>query len=179
MKNVFIILLVFSVVVGCGQGQDDYYFDFDQIDHYSIEVDENKLLDRYDALDLSEEESLLLAVIIRDTPTSLSDTAFLADLESAGFQKKILKGSKLEEINEIFRKKLHKEVSAMACIAVYRDVLVFRKKEKIVGIAKICFSCKQNQIHGTEIETWDFGQSGDYDKLESILKDLIKPEGER
>ena len=39
-----------------------------------------------------------------------------------------------------------------------------------MGTAKICFSCNANQIKGTNANTENFGQEGDFEKLEKILR---------
>jgi hypothetical protein len=57
----------------------------------------------------------------------------------------------------------------IACIAIYRDILVFRNHGKICGIAKVCFKCGIHVIVGTESKTDEFGQAGDYNKLNQLL----------
>ena len=59
---------------------------------------------------------------------------------------------------------------ATACIHVYRDILIFKKEGKVIGTAKICFDCMSKQIKGTTANTENFGQDGDYEKLEKILR---------
>lgn len=56
------------------------------------------------------------------------------------------------------------------CAPVYRDILVFKKNQKIVGVAKVCFGCTQNYLL--------FGETGmrdvslDYTGLEKDLDQL-------
>lgn len=76
---------------------------------------------------------------------------------------------KFKQVNETFCQRKHQESYAMTCIAVYRDILVFKKENKIIGTAKLCFSCDQNVITGTQHNTDEFGQSGDYAKLFKLL----------
>ena len=78
--------------------------------------------------------------------------------------------SKFIEINKIFVEKTVNKSMDYACPADYRDILIFKNKNKTVGIAKICFECFKNQILGTKANTENFGQDGDYEKLEKLLK---------
>lgn len=170
MKSIFTILVMTLLLTSCGQQLGEYYFeDFDQVDHYSIEIDSGELFDTIDEPNLTEDQQLRQDIIINDTPSSLSDTLFINELEKIGFEKNKITGKKIQSIRDIFREKSHSESLGMSCVAVYRDILIFRKNGKIVGIAKVCFSCLQHQIHGTSANTFEFGQSGDYEKLKSIL----------
>ncbi|MDG1332223.1 MAG: hypothetical protein P8P74_07825 [Crocinitomicaceae bacterium] len=170
MKSTFVILIIALLLASCGSKQGNYYFDCDQIDHYSIEIDEDVLFGRMiDSAALSENELLQQAVIIGETPTSINDTFILEDFGAIGFEKNTIHGGKLQEIKEIFKEKNHKERLVTSCVAIYRDVFVFRKNGKIVGLAKVCFGCMMRQINGTDADTFHFAQSGDYAKLESIL----------
>jgi hypothetical protein len=57
------------------------------------------------------------------------------------------------------------------CDPVYRDILVFKKDQKIIGVAKVCFGCTQNYLL--------FGESGmrdvtlDYSGLEKELDNVV------
>jgi len=146
------------------------FFDFDELNHYRIEIDENVLLDR-EGSNLTKDEKLQNDLIIMDKPEKISDTSFISKLEKIGFKKSSISNSKFDRINNIFSVKQPKESIAYSCIAVFRDILVFKKNNKIIGIAKICFSCDQNRIIGTEKETINFGQDGDYSELYKILNE--------
>lgn len=146
------------------------FFDFDELIHFQIEIDENKLLEREED-NLTITERLQNDLIIMEKPEALSDTSFISQLEAIGFKKNIVSKKKFDRINNIFSVKQPKESVAYSCIAVFRDILVFKKNSKIVGIAKICFSCDQNRIVGTEMETINFGQDGDYNELHKILNE--------
>ena len=82
----------------------------------------------------------------------------------------IIDKSKFESIDKIFIEKSTLENIATACIHVYRDILIFKKEGKVIGTAKICFDCMSKQIKGTTANTENFGQDGDYEKLEKILR---------
>ena len=61
-------------------------------------------------------------------------------------------------------------MSETACIPVFRDILIFKKNNKSIGIAKICFECEKSHIVGTNKNIENFGQCGDFSKLMNILK---------
>ncbi len=56
------------------------------------------------------------------------------------------------------------------CIFVYRDIFIFRKNNRITGIAKIYFGCGDARISGTEQNTYGFGCNNEF----SVLRELIR-----
>jgi hypothetical protein len=145
------------------------YFNFDKVEHYFLDVDEDKIWKLEEKINKTEKESKQLELLIQYIPDKLSDTTYLKDLEKIDFVKTELSSDKFEQLNKIFCERKHKESIAMACIAVYRDILIFKKDNKTIGTAKICFECDQNVITGMTLNTTEFGQSGDYGKLYKIL----------
>ena len=145
------------------------YFMFVKVEHYFLKIDEDKIWEMEEKANKTEKENRQLELLIQYTPDKLSDTIFVKDLEKIDFVKTEIKADKFEQLNKIFCERKHKEAYAMACIAIYRDILVFKKDNKIIGTAKICFECDQNVITGTTLNTSEFGQSGDYGKLYKIL----------
>ncbi|MDN5479000.1 MAG: hypothetical protein L0G39_18910 [Chryseobacterium sp.] len=117
----------------------------------------------------SKEDQLKLDVITDKIPKNINDTDFIKSLEKIGFKKTVIISHKFKKINEIFVEKTVSENIEYACAPVYRDILIFKKKEKIIGMAKMCFDCHQKQITGTKANTENFGQDGDYEKLQQIL----------
>ena len=145
------------------------YFDFDKIDHHFVNIDEANLWKIEEKKKKTKEEIKLLELLLQDTPNKISDTGILKDIHYLGFIKKEISLNKFREINEFFCQRKHEESYYYACIAIYRDILVFKKQNKIIGTAKICFSCNQSIITGTTLDTDEFGQSGDYKKLYKLL----------
>lgn len=145
------------------------YFDFDKVEHYYFDIDENVLWETEAKNTKSDKEEKQLTLLIQHNPDKLSDSTFLIGLESLDFIKKEIPVERFVKINEIFCERKHQEVLAMSCIAVYRDILIFKKENKTIGFAKVCFSCNQSVIAGTTQNTDEFGQSGDYKKLYKLL----------
>ncbi len=189
MKVLNIILItLFFLVLSCKNktennevteiGQPDFvqkygklFFDYDEIEYYHIDYDEkeNQILIPKNLK--SKIKKLNLNLELGDIQNDIKDVDFINKLENIGFIKKEIDKSNFNEINEIFIEKKVKNPKYMKCLPIFRDILVFKKKGKIIGISKICFSCLQNQIIGTKSITENFGQDGDYEKLKDILYD--------
>ncbi|MES2284891.1 MAG: hypothetical protein V4547_04320 [Bacteroidota bacterium] len=146
------------------------FFDFDHIDYYFNNYDKSKLSLLYDNKSKSELDSLKMGIIRGHIPTNISDSSFIAKLEQIGYNKISIDKSKFEDINKIFVEKPVNDNYAAACKEVYRDILILKKNNTVIGIAKICFDCMMSDIHGSSANTDNFGQDGDYKKLENILR---------
>ncbi|QQV04497.1 MULTISPECIES: hypothetical protein [Chryseobacterium] len=187
MKQIPILTFIFLIFLSCNMTNENKkeiiekaeitkqvigkkFFDYDAIEHYQTDFDKLKIGELYDNKSKSKIDLLKEGVILGDIPHSISDLAFIKNLEQIGFKKTIVDKSKFKSIEEIFVEKTTLENIATACIYVYRDILIFKKESKVVGIAKICFDCLANQIKGTTANTENFGQDGDYGKLAKILQ---------
>ena len=148
---------------------EPYFFNFDELAHYRIDIDGEALLEKEGDTDINAEEQLQIDLVLMDAPHSINDTLFVAELENIGFAKNQVDRKKFKRINELFKEKEVEESIANDCVAVYRDILIFRKNHKIIGMAKICFRCNQHKIYGTSLNTWNFGQDGDYNRFRKIL----------
>jgi len=147
------------------------YFDYDQIDHYFNDFDNNKSLELIDNRNTTPIDSIKAGVLLSGIPKTIDDTLFITQLEKAEFKKNVISAEEFPKIDKIFTERPGQLIgSASKCVAIYRDVLIFKKQKKIIGIAKICFRCGQEKIIGTSANTNNFGQNGDYEKLESILR---------
>ena len=146
------------------------YFEYDEIEYYKNEIEEDQIGELYDNQKKSVKDSLKMEIILGETPNLISDTNFVDNLKSFGYTKSRIEPKKFNKINEIFTEKKYSESYETACIYIYRDILIFKRKSKIIGIAKICFDCDANVIVGTKSNTEEFGMSGDYEKLRKILR---------
>lgn len=148
--------------------KEEFYFDFDQVEHYSIEKDDKKLYSLYNKAAPTEMEEYYLNVL---DGYEIKDTTFIDSLKMIGFVKYNVESSKNIQIKEMFKSRYLEQYMSTGCIAIYRDILVFKKASKTIGIAKICFSCYKSSIYGSAVSTESFGQSGEYHEL---LKLLVK-----
>lgn len=147
------------------------FFEYDAIDYYTNDFDESKIGELSDNQSKSELDSFKLGIILGDIPKSISDLGFIDKLAKVDFKKTLIDKSKFDSIDKIFVEKTTTDYEATACIYVYRDILIFKKDSKVVGTAKVCFGCMANQINGTTANTENFGQEGDYERLEILLRE--------
>ena len=77
-----------------------------------------------------------------------------------------------QELNQLFCIKDSKEIimTAAACDPLYKDILVFRKSNEIIGIAKICFSCNQSLIINQKNQILPFDSDENWKELNNLLK---------
>ncbi len=146
------------------------YFHFDKIEHYFLDIKEQDLWATEEKKNKSDKERKELEFLLQYTPDKLADTVVLKGIEKLDFVKKEVPSKMFGEINEIFCEQKNKELISKTCIAIFRDILVFKKDNKIVGVAKICFSCNQTIITGTNLNTEDFNKAGNYERLNKILR---------
>ena len=138
------------------------YFQYDQVEHYYIGIAKGVPLPK-----LSNEENKRLALLTRESDPF--DTTIFSHLPVLGFIRTDLPAGLFSQLNEIFCYRKHKSILISRCMPVFRDILLFKKDNRIVGTARICFDCGQHVITGTTINTEGFGQSGDYGKLYNLL----------
>ncbi|MEO6252993.1 MAG: hypothetical protein ABIO79_06800 [Ferruginibacter sp.] len=172
MTNKTLTAFCLLIILGCNnykQRSCDPYFSFDEIEHYYINIEESAVWDILGKEKIAENEKIQFDLLVGSTLQKLSDTTLLENIEKLDFKKTELPVTKFSQVNEIFCEKKHKEVLSTTCEAVYRDILVFKKENKIIGTAKICFGCIKSIIAGTRANTDEFGQSGDYDELFKLL----------
>jgi len=170
MKEIAKITIAVLILFGCQSSPTGgkKFFEYDEIDHYSSNADQEKLM-RLPQNRSKEIDSFTVGVILDNIPKDITDLYFIDKLESLGFKKRSVDKSKFTAIDSLFREKTVKEAIALSCIHLYRDILIFKKQKRVIGTAKICFSCNANQITGTDANTENFGQEGDYKKLEELL----------
>ncbi|MBP6695098.1 MAG: hypothetical protein KA161_08210 [Saprospiraceae bacterium] len=167
-----IYLLLCIYLPGCKSLENHsgkLFFDYDTIHHYSIIMDESQVNELYDLKSASALDSLRYTIILDETPATITDTAFIVNLENIGYKKTTIDTSIYNDINSIFMEKKTEEILGTSCIYIYRDMLIFRKMGEISGMAKICFDCMAHHIVGTEANTEYFGQNGDYARLQKFL----------
>lgn len=108
-------------------------------------------------------------VILGDSPENIEDIDFLKSMKAIGYSKKKIDSKDFAELDKIFVEKSATEGVTAACIAIFRDVLVFKYKGKVVGVIKLCFSCHQYEITGNVGSDENFGSDNDYESLGRLL----------
>ena len=64
-------------------------------------------------------------------PKSLNEMGFIKNLNEIGFKKTKIETEKFSDLNQIFVEKSEQDGIVFSCIPVFRDLLVFKKKNKI------------------------------------------------
>lgn len=146
------------------------FFSYDTIIHYQSNFHDSSLVELDSRRSASLFDSIKRHVLIGNIPTNINDLLFVGRLEQMGFQKKNVDKFLFNRVDSIFIEKSIGERYATTCAQIFRDILIFKKAGKTVGIAKICFSCGDNQITGTDANIAKFGTGDDYRRLENILK---------
>jgi len=147
-----------------------YYFNFNALVHYQIKIDDAALEDLEFKKTPSHSDVLLSNILFKNhPPQNIKDIAFIESLNQLGFQKKEIAHKHFDTINELFKEQDSQNIEEPYCGAVYRDVLIFYKENKIIGIAKLCFSCGHFSIVGTKKDTSNFSTTGTLKKLQQLL----------
>ncbi|MBC7424924.1 MAG: hypothetical protein H7321_00195 [Bacteroidia bacterium] len=179
MKQLLILLTFILTISSCsyydekqkqpGERECRPFFFYDKIEHYRITVSEGKIWDLESNENRTPEEDKYLEMLSRYFPDELEDTMILKDLEKFGYKKALVSREKFDKIDEIFCSRYNRDDDKYSCLTVFRDILIFKKENEIIGVAKVCFNCGQNHIIGTNNETLYFGNNGDYDRLYELL----------
>jgi hypothetical protein len=184
MKAYFAILIFLTLTYCKDRPKEDAasnsdcqpYFQFDHLTHYRISISDDSvgILQGQDKRDEKEEK---LFEVLTDrvfdekySMTSLADTIKLMNLEDLGFLRKEIPKDKILKIDQLFCERAYDEIDHNMCLPVYRDIIFFKKEERTVGFARICFDCGMSNIVGSDQNTYTFGQAGEYETLSLLLK---------
>jgi len=163
MKKIIFLL----IIIGCSNERGEYYFEFDKVEYYTINIDEREAANLMCENNYRTElEELKSGIITGNKPETIAEPEIVSALVKVGYERKLIRKRKVEKF---FRERQDTMAFTSSCWPVYRDVLIFRRRNKISGMAKICFECEKHQIIGSELETWNFGQSEDYKLLKEEL----------
>ena len=146
------------------------FFDCDKVDHYYLDISEDIFFKLVRKKNKTEKEKELVNIYINTFPDSIPKEDFERILLSHNYKKSNLSIKDEKSIENVFSEKDSLKNDACACIAEYRDVFVFKKNAKTVGIAKICFKNARFQIIGSKINTEGFGLINELDKLEGFVR---------
>jgi len=145
------------------------FFDSDQISHYYLDISDDNFFKLIRKENKTEKEKELINIYIHTFPDNIPKVDFEKTLLNHNYKKSNLSSKDEKNIENIFSEKDSLKNDACACIAEYKDVFVFKKNEKTVGIAKICFKNALFQIIGSQINTEGFGLINELERLESIV----------
>lgn len=137
-------------------------FEYDQIDYYHLDID------NFNGHKTSQKDTIKRN-IVNDYFNTISDSL---NLEKIGnyYAKIKLNEKSLKFINSyICKTKKTSDEYFSECMPIFRDILVFRNKSKIVGINKICFECNVSNLVSTQYNSYLFNTE-EITILEEFLK---------
>ncbi|SCX89150.1 hypothetical protein [Flavobacterium anhuiense] len=182
-KKYFLIAVITIILFGCNNSKKEDikyekvvekefhpFFDSDEIDHYYVNYTLKNVLDFIDKDRTSKRNKEFSDLFMGYYPNSIPKKDFVKTLLSYGYKKSKLTIRQQKEVENVFSAKDSLQMSAYACVAEYRDIFIFKKKKKTIGIAKICFKCGRFQIVGSKLETEGFGLWSDLKKLHNIVR---------
>lgn len=146
---------------------------FDEIIHYKMNKSfsgDNLRFKKH----LSARKKIIYGIVKADVPRTVSDTLFVKDLEKLNFHKERLEIAQYPKIAEIYSRGSGNYETA--CVKTFRDILVFKKNNKIVGISKICFDCGWESTFFNEKRFNNLIDITYFEELENLLnsKDISK-----
>jgi len=169
-------ILIFSIVfISCSRRAEfgnfkESYFKFDKVDRYFLNISDDSLSLMQDKEKLSENDKILIDLMLYNNPESISDKNFISNLEKIKLTKTEIDSEKYDELSQIFSEKRGATEITDACKPSYRNILIFKDDGKVTGIAKLCFNCQRYYIIGTNKDIESFGKSGEFKKLEKLIK---------
>ena len=165
-----IILIAFSIILlSCnGTSKPDSFESCDEIEYYHLdEIKEKKFFSS------ETKNDALRNILFQEESINLKDPKIQEALKEF-YNKKIIDEKLRAHISSLFKdQKMETQnasfsASIAICAPVYRDILIFKKDNKVSGIAKVCFDCSQNLLWTKYGET--LNSPLDYYKLGEYLK---------
>lgn len=146
------------------------FFDSDKVEHYYLNFSEEDFTKLISRNPITKKEKEFSNLYMGYYPDSIPKENFEKILLNHNYKRFNLSAKQQKEIENVFSEKDSLQMSAYACVAEYRDVFIFKKKEETVGIAKICFKCGRFQIIGSKLDTSGFGLWTELDRLKNIVR---------
>lgn len=147
------------------------FFNSDKIEHYYLNPTEKEFEHSVgENTEEIEKKKEFSSFFYHNYPNSIPKKDFEKLLLKYKYKKSNLSIKQQKQIAGIFSEKDSLKNDACACIAEYRDIFIFKKKGKTVGIAKICFKNARFQITGSKIDTEGFGLINELDRLKKIVR---------
>lgn len=169
-------LIIASILFGCGEKEKNHFFsDFNSIEHYSFpkEYDDSVYSFAMAPCDttFNEIENIWCEIIFNKKKSIEEFEPFLNGLISSGFSLETYsEQEKLDQLNNAFTPAEPKMYDMYECAPVYRDILVFKKDNKIKGVAQICFQCEKSNFIGAAEDIGHFMGTEKFNELERAIK---------
>ena len=147
------------------------FFDFDEVVHYQIEISEHDYRDLIKKDTISRQTELLSVFLEWESPISNENKSdFQEAINSEKVVKKVIYSKYYEELRtKVFAERKCDQITATACVPIYRDVFVSSKNKVETGIAKICFECDQVSFSKGNFIYDCFGMNDELGRLKKII----------
>lgn len=169
MKKALILVLAF--MSSCQQQDEEAVLHFDEVTHYHIQMENQDVYDLASQDTLPALKQFKIDILVKNTPESLSDTLIIENLVESGFSKNKISKEKLSQLQSIFSIENEQTKEVNECVNVYRDIFIFRTKNQITGLAKVCLECEMMYVLSSNYQR--ITQLSEYD-MEELKKILIK-----
>lgn len=146
------------------------FFDSDKINHYYLNFSEEDFVKLTSKNPTTTKEKEFSNLYMGIYPDSIPKENFEKIILKHNYKKSNLSINQEKDIQNVFSAKDSLMTEGYACVAEYRDIFIFKKKEKTAGIAKICFKCGRFQITGSKLNTSGFGLWSELDRLKNIVR---------
>jgi hypothetical protein len=154
------LVLLFLSYFGCKYFTSSN-LEFDKVCHYVIADDDVPVQTLTHNI-----SDLEYSIIYEEYPYNLN-FKFNEQLPKIGFKKTEIENTKFFKLKEILKYEFNVEIGVKKCETIFRDILIFRKNNKIVGAVKICFGCGEYYPIGENLPDFNFDK---YKEIEVLLK---------
>lgn len=154
--NKLIIILIASFLNSC---TNTSYFSFNEVIHFHKEINDKNYSDENNS-----------PLYFENYPSNF-DSNFVLVLKELKYLEASVDTSKFKKLLDIYRSKTDIDFfGTKKCAPVYRDIIVFKKENKIMGISKICFECDMDYTIDNKGNLKESLVESDFLKLKSILE---------
>lgn len=194
MKVVF-SLLILLFFISCNNKREEYptdyvtqedlkkrifegipFFDFDEVVHYEISILDKDIIELSKKETLSQEDKFLRDLLYMPVPETTDEKeVFYKGLNSIHSNKYIIHSKFYVALKSIvFSEKKCNKIEFAMCGPIYRDVFIFKKEGKEIGIAKICYECGLYSFSELSSNTECFGLNNEFYELHKITEENKK-----
>ncbi len=161
MRKIFVLFAFILCFTSCKKEQ--FFSDFDTIEYFS--ADKNYYSQFHNRLTQISDINYI-KILENDLPKKLDDSLFYSELNSTKFIANKVSKSDVDSFKELFNDENFTETYTTACSPDYRNILILKKSNKIVGILKICYGCEMYYLIGEDDEKKKIHKSGGIANLE-------------
>lgn len=188
MKQVLFLLgfLISFLLISCFRDKEKLlsynhsrFYSCDDIAYYYTDNFGSCVLKNEEDITIITLQDTLLNELICNSDISMPFDSF-TDLLSTKFTEIKLSIEDKTKIADLFAYNNENERPTTGfCVANYRDIFVFKKSEKIIGIAKICFSCNSSFFEGISKNGNSWNSHENFDSLLNITNHYRKYRAEK